>query len=233
MRFAILLLVLAASPALARRPLSVPPSTSTGAAGANWSATRATAKPDAVVGQDHVNAWASMAPDQGVEWLELEYDRAVEISEVVIHQSFNPGAVVRVAAMPRIGGPVDIWTGKDVPQRPVLRVKAHPLVKARTLRVYLNTSKVAGWNEIDAVAIVGSDMVLQWASKARASSSYGAAIAGPWAALIGQKVRVEHIKGSMTGKLVAVRPQFMEVLDELTGKPVFIGVSSVVTIRAY
>ena len=48
-------------------------------------------------------------------------------------------------------------------------------VTARAVKVYLDTRRVPGWNEIDAVEMVGRDGQRQWASQARASSSF----AGP------------------------------------------------------
>ena len=41
------------------------------------------------------------------------------------------------------------------------------------IKVYLDTKRVAGWNEIDAVQLVGRDGSRQWAKNASASSSYG------------------------------------------------------------
>ena len=40
------------------------------------------------------------------------------------------------------------------------------------LQADLDTSRVPGWNEIDAVEIVGHDGSRQWASQAAASTSY-------------------------------------------------------------
>lgn len=51
---------------------------------------------------------------------------------------------------------------------------------AAGLRVYLDTDRVEGWNEIDAIALLAGRN-LQWAIAARASSSYSDlyAVAGP------------------------------------------------------
>jgi hypothetical protein len=40
------------------------------------------------------------------------------------------------------------------------------------VRVYLDTAKVPGWNEIDAVELIGRDGTRQWAVSATASSTY-------------------------------------------------------------
>ena len=45
-------------------------------------------------------------------------------------------------------------------------------VRAQSVKVYLDTARVPGWNEIDAVQIIGRDGSKQWATTSRASSSY-------------------------------------------------------------
>ena len=45
-------------------------------------------------------------------------------------------------------------------------------VRASRIKVYLDTTRQRGWNEIDAVELVGKDGTRQWASRASASSSY-------------------------------------------------------------
>jgi len=45
-------------------------------------------------------------------------------------------------------------------------------VTAKVIKVYLDTKRRHGWNEIDAVELVGRDETRQWASSAKASSSY-------------------------------------------------------------
>jgi hypothetical protein len=40
------------------------------------------------------------------------------------------------------------------------------------VKVYLDTARVPGWNEIDAVQIIGRDGSQQWAKHATASSTY-------------------------------------------------------------
>ena len=47
-----------------------------------------------------------------------------------------------------------------------------PGITAQSIRVYLDTAKVPGWNEIDAVELIGRDGTRQWAKSATASSTY-------------------------------------------------------------
>ncbi|MGB7328019.1 MAG: hypothetical protein WBD31_24300 [Rubripirellula sp.] len=50
-----------------------------------------------------------------------------------------------------------------------------PTTKARTrrIKVFLNTDLVAGWNEIDAVALHADDGKVQWATNSWLSESFG------------------------------------------------------------
>ena len=50
---------------------------------------------------------------------------------------------------------------------------APPGLTASGVKVYLDTTRVPGWNEIDAVELIGRDGSRQWASTSSASSSYG------------------------------------------------------------
>ena len=156
--------------------------------------------PDTPKMGDHPTAWAPAAMDAGEEWLEVVFERPVEPVHVVIHESYNPGAVVRVVAIldpgttsagdvppevrpvARPSGDhkeVVLWSGKAEAAQPggdaprVFTVSCASDTPVSRLRIHLDTSKVPGWNEIDAVALVGRDGSQQWAKHATASSSYG------------------------------------------------------------
>jgi hypothetical protein len=45
-------------------------------------------------------------------------------------------------------------------------------VQGQKVRVYVDTGRVPGWNEIDAVQLIGKDGTQQWAVGSTASSSY-------------------------------------------------------------
>ena len=52
-------------------------------------------------------------------------------------------------------------------------------VPVHGVRVILDTSKVRGWNEIDAVGIRGADNKIAWATKVEASSTYASSFPSP------------------------------------------------------
>jgi len=139
-----------------------------------WSPEQATGPPDTMEAGDRSTAWASRNPDSGEEWLKLDYKREVMVAEVRVRETYNPGAIVKVTAVLPGGDEALIWEGTEAPaQAPVDRSFPNPQpIKARSVKVYLDTTKVPGWNEIDAVELVGTDGTRQWAMQATASSSY-------------------------------------------------------------
>ncbi len=61
-------------------------------------------------------------------------------------------------------------TAEEAPNE--FEVTAEVSVVSKSVKVYLDTQRVTGWNEIDAVQLVGRDGAEQWASGASASSTY-------------------------------------------------------------
>jgi len=140
----------------------------------SWAPEQATGQPDTPEGGDRATAWAPLSPDAGAEWLELGYPDEVNVSEVRIWETCGPGAVTKVVAVGADGAEVALWEGDDptteAPGEFVVQ-GAEP-VQTRCVRIYLDTSHEPGWNEIDAVELVGADGARQWATEATASSSY-------------------------------------------------------------
>lgn len=139
-----------------------------------WTALQATGAPDTPVDGDHGTAWASKGPDMGVVTLELTYDRAVRVDGVRIHETLAPGAVAKVEALGPDRTWVVVWEGTSTvrPSPSFFEPTVTPTAFATDrIRLTLDTNRVAGWNEIDAVELVG-DGWRQWASGATASSCY-------------------------------------------------------------
>jgi hypothetical protein len=139
-----------------------------------WGQEQATGAPDTHQAGDISTAWASKLPDGGEEWLNLAYSNHVYLAEVRVRETYNPGAISRVAAVLPNGQEQIIWEGVTEPGEAPIE-KVFPVsgnVYAKGVKVYLDTRRVPGWNEIDAVELVGRDGTRQWASQATASSSY-------------------------------------------------------------
>jgi beta-lactamase regulating signal transducer with metallopeptidase domain/biopolymer transport protein ExbD len=143
---------------------------------AAWSADQALGSPDVPEHSDHPNAWAAREPDKGEEWLQVGFGAEYEPAAIVIHESFNPGAIkavqffghdelspartVRLESTPSGGTRVTVV--RPVDSEPVEGV-----------RILIDEPKVPGWNEIDAVGLIDAKTgETHWARVAKASSSF-------------------------------------------------------------
>ena len=123
-----------------------------------WAASQATGEPNTAAAGDHQTAWASREEDAGDEWLELQYAKPVIPTLVRIHETFNPGAVVKVEASDPHGSWKVLWEGRAAVPREKIRwfeVKPTRRVATSKLRLTLDSKAIPGWNEIDAVELVG------------------------------------------------------------------------------
>jgi hypothetical protein len=127
-----------------------------------WSAAQTLGRPDSPGCGDYQFSWASAASDS-IDTLVLEYSVLVYPLEIVVYESFNPDQVVKVELLdPESGGfytvlqknPVQI--DRSCPYElevPVEEIK----FKTNTVRITLDQSQLGlGWNEIDAVELIGS-----------------------------------------------------------------------------
>ncbi|WP_339731544.1 Ig-like domain-containing protein [uncultured Gimesia sp.] len=139
-----------------------------------WSPDQATGAPNSPKVGDQKTAWASLAQDKGAEWIKLEYKTPVEVHAVRIYENFNPGAISKVTGFDKEGTEVLVWEGKEPLKKApnIFEVQSDSKLVSQSIKVYLDTTRVKGWNEIDAVQLVGSDDSKQWATKASASSTY-------------------------------------------------------------
>lgn len=140
-----------------------------------WGPRQATGPPDTPRAGDSNTAWATQRENGGEEWLKLEYAKVADIAEVRVRETFNPGAASKVVAVLQDGAEAPLWEGQDptteAPSDFVVKVTAD--IAAKSVKIYLDTTRKPGWNEIDAVELVDKDGTRQWASDASASSYYG------------------------------------------------------------
>jgi hypothetical protein len=141
--------------------------------GPGWGDVQMTGPPDTPIAGDNRTAWASLEPQEGLVTVEVDFPYPVVPEQLRIHETFNPGAVVRIEAL--IGGArTTLWEGEPAASAGT-RWFAPRLGRtgdaAQSFRLTLDTDAVQGWNEIDAVELVG-DGERQWASRARSSSCY-------------------------------------------------------------
>lgn len=138
-----------------------------------WSALQMTGEPDTPASGDFGTAWAAKAEQMGLVTLELTFPRAVPPESIRIRETLAAGAIASLSV--ETNGSWDVvWEGHadagDASRwfEPGLRSATGT---TRRVRVVVDTDRCAGWEEIDAVELVGGG-VRQWASAATATSSY-------------------------------------------------------------
>ncbi len=145
--------------------------------GPRWGVHEATGPPNTPGYGDIATAWASKSPDDQQEWLQLDFSVEVIPVAIRIHETYNPGAVVKIARVGILGIEETLWEGVD-PTTPgaaggVSTFAVSTRKPTSRIKIYLDSPAVSGWNEIDAVGLVDANGEATWASKASASSSYG------------------------------------------------------------
>ena len=141
-----------------------------------WGHEQATGAPDTATAGDIPTAWAAKTQDGGPEWLRVDIDQAIPLARIRVVESHNPGAISRIAALRPDGREETIWEGvmDATPENQVRSVEfpVPPGLVAGSVVVHLDTTRVAGWNEIDAVQFVGANGEALWGTGSTASSSY-------------------------------------------------------------
>jgi hypothetical protein len=128
----------------------------------SWSAMQATGEPDTRGCGDLMTAWASATATEQAE-LTVMFDEAVIPSAINIYQTYNPGSITQVAVIDAETG--DLLIIEDsadmIDSTPCPRVHSivlkndeeSPVVNG--VVITLDQSIGGGWNEIDAVELIG------------------------------------------------------------------------------
>lgn len=135
---------------------------STEFANPEWGAEQAAGDPDAPGCGDYQFAWASAASDS-IATLEVTFSVAVFPLEIVIHESFNPDQVVKVEVFDEETGGYYAVVQKNPVQvdRPCPYQLDIPVegidFRTNLVRITVDQSQLGlGWNEIDAVQLIGT-----------------------------------------------------------------------------
>ena len=127
----------------------------------NYGAQQVTGAPNVPGYADDGRAWASASADNQEEWLELTYTRAVHATGVRVRQTFNPGAIKQIELYDKSGQAHIVWSGVDParssePHIAWFGVKfAATTFTTQRVRIVFDSPAVKGWNEIDAVQLIG------------------------------------------------------------------------------
>ena len=99
----------------------------------------------------------------------------IRAKEIVVHEMYNPGAVTRVTAFKLDGTEVEVWKGKDPSAGKDIGTSKLPFkgdFLTNRIKLHIESTKVPGWNEIDAVGLTDAKGKTFWAVAAEASSTY-------------------------------------------------------------
>jgi hypothetical protein len=131
--------------------------------------------PDVERASDNSKAWAHLKSGSGPEWLSAGFDREVDVAEVRIRESYNPGAISKVSAFVNAQEYV-LWEGTALTGSALRDFVVRPTfnLRARNIVVHFDTTRVKSWAEVDAIELIGRDGTRQWATSASASSTYAA-----------------------------------------------------------
>jgi OmpA-OmpF porin, OOP family len=127
----------------------------------SWAARQVLGPPNVFPNHGDIpQAWASAAPDGGTEWIEVGFAPPSSIAAVVVYETFNPGALAGVTLLTEDGASVAVSTDREVaetsPEGSVHRrfeLACTPR-RVRAVRLDLDSLRVPGWNEIDAIGIM-------------------------------------------------------------------------------
>ena len=125
----------------------------------DWSALQASGEPDTYPDHGDIEtAWATLKEDDGIQWLDLDYEVPVWISRVEIYETYNPGAITRIEIYDLDGERHLVWEGSMELARTarISTIDIDADFPSDRIRIILDTRRVSGWNEIDAVALIGS-----------------------------------------------------------------------------
>lgn len=127
----------------------------------SWGPMQATGAPNVTDCVDNDKAWASK-DSTTLEWIELSYDIPVAPTKINIHQSYNPSQVVEVDLISTDGTTYVAWQGKPesvayCPDEMAITIDLQEKFLANKVVVIVDQSILKlGWNEIDAVELVGT-----------------------------------------------------------------------------
>lgn len=125
-----------------------------------WSASQVTGEPNTLEAGDEVTAWAAVSADAQAETLVLVFDVSVIPTGVEVYESYNPGAVTMIEVLDlNTDEWVVVWEGVADTIGEEIAIFRPPLnavdFATNQVRITIDEPSVPGWNEIDAVKLIG------------------------------------------------------------------------------
>jgi len=128
-----------------------------------YGAIQATGAPNVPTYSDNALSWTTRSGDSPTpEWITLTYATPIHATAVKIRQSAAPGVVAKIELIEPSGAAHVLWEGIDnmAYSRNAIAWFVRELPRTdfvvNGVRITLQTNRVWGWNEIDAVQLVGT-----------------------------------------------------------------------------
>ena len=180
----------------------------------SWSALQMTGAPNTYPQHgDKDTAWAPSYANSGMEWVELTYPRLL-LWNGLISMKHTTGAITKVELIDASGTSHLVWQGKAAALTPaqarVFQVQNQTVrIPSNKVRITLETDKVSGWNEIDAVGLLGKK-VASGSGVSTGLVADGDTLAELEAILLRLKSAIERARTSR-----AADPNFLADLDQI------------------
>lgn len=128
---------------------------------ASYAPWQATGAPNVSSYGDDSNSWASKESDAGVEWLQVTFAKPVHATEIRVRQNIGPGSIIKIELVDEQGSLHTVFEGMDSTKYPDNTIAWFIQAFNKTdytvtgAKITLATNMVHGWNEIDAVQLLG------------------------------------------------------------------------------
>lgn len=126
-----------------------------------YSAWQSTGAPNVQRYGDTGTAWATKDADAGIEWLEVGFAKPVHATALKIRQNNAPGAIIKIELIDDQNAKHTVFEGVDSTTYPASQIVWFNQTFEKTAfavtgaKITLATNAVSGWNEIDAVQLIG------------------------------------------------------------------------------
>jgi hypothetical protein len=126
---------------------------------ASWSPEQMIGVPNVKKYGDNGNAWASKEQDKGEEWVKLTFEKEVNATEVRVKETYNAGAITKIILIDNTNKSHVVYESKSETKEKKIQylVAKFPKTsyKAKIVKIKIDSKTITGWNEIDAVQLVG------------------------------------------------------------------------------
>lgn len=105
--------------------------------------------------------WTAATANGGNEWVQVGFERAQEVAQIIVCETYNMGAITEVWAYKENDkNPVQVYSNTTPTIKkqlePLRVIPDKPLKNIRSVKVVLNTAAIKGHNPIDAIGISSS-----------------------------------------------------------------------------